>query len=336
MSKWFCYTAGTILKNDAIYDTQVPRINFILYVKTKQGHRCLVLLRLQTTTMVKLALNEINMKLSTKQIEVIVNNTFREADVNNDGVIDYDEYKVYCKKNPRVLEPFRIDIASLVLDEQENRRGRRVSQAKMLRHWPTDTKKKNQMFRKIKKSVPGYMKREKIERVRSIHNAQEIMGLDDDKNDKHEEVQSIKEISKKKKKKKKKLRKKKITGSGSKSVDENDDNSNNNNKRMDSTSDSSDSLSDEPQSLRFALSADSAEREKMKKEKYSKRKKKKKRNKKMDKQKEKPKNVIVNVPDLTEATALGLNTSVPRTPPKSKEKPKIKQADLDMIERLLN
>merc|ERR1711933_597233 len=104
------------------------------------------------------------------------------------------------------------------------------------------------MIRKIKKSVPGYMKRDRIEKVRSIHNAQDIMGLDDDKN-------------------------------------EWDDKS--------------------------ALSA------------LHETKKKKKKNKE-------------NVMSIDDLGALGLNTSVPRTPPKTKEKPKIKQADLDAINRLLN
>ena len=74
--------------------------------------------REECTQMVELALDEINMKLSVQQIEDIVNNTFREADANGDGVIDFEEYTMYCKRNPRVLEPFRIDIATLVLDEQ--------------------------------------------------------------------------------------------------------------------------------------------------------------------------------------------------------------------------
>ena len=68
------------------------------------------------------------------------------------------------------------------------------------------------------------------------------------------------------------------------------------------------------------MSADSADRKRKKKDKYKKKGMKKK----------------VNKPDLEDLTALGLNTSVPRTPPKTKEKPKIKQADLDAINRLLN
>ena len=72
----------------------------------------------ECTQMVKLALNEINMKLSSKQIEVIVNNTFRETDLNGDGVIDYEEYSVYCRKHPRILEPFRLDITNIIYDEQ--------------------------------------------------------------------------------------------------------------------------------------------------------------------------------------------------------------------------
>merc|ERR1712176_1084924 len=79
--------------------------------------------------------------------------------------------------------------------------GRRVSRAKVLRHWPSGDKAKNKMIRKIKKSVPGYMKRDRIEKVRSIHNAQDIMGLDDDK-----EEYALSALNETKKKKKKKAR----------------------------------------------------------------------------------------------------------------------------------
>merc|ERR1711971_384539 len=41
-------------------------------------------------------------------------------------------------------------------------------------------KKRNKLVRRMKKSVPGVMKRDKVERVRSIHNAQEILEEDGD------------------------------------------------------------------------------------------------------------------------------------------------------------
>merc|ERR1712228_390374 len=239
----------------------------------------------ECTKMVKLALNEINMKLSSKQIDVIVNNTFRETDLNGDGVIDYEEYRIYCRKNPRILQPFRLDITNIIYDEQENRRGRRVSKAKVLRHWPSGAQAKNKMIRKIKKSVPGYMKRDKIEKVRSIHNAQEIMGLDDDN-------------------------KNTSTGakSSSKGYDEGRDrtkspslgNSNTDSTESESATDEEDTKYDigTPNALRFAMSADSAERKRRKKRQGMKKK------------------IIKD--DLEDLSALGLNTSVPRTPPKSK------------------
>merc|ERR1711933_367691 len=61
------------------------------------------------------------------------------------------------------------------------------------------------MIRKIKKSVPGYMKRDRIEKVRSIHNAQDIMGLDDDKNE-WDDKSALSALHETKKKKKKKAR----------------------------------------------------------------------------------------------------------------------------------
>merc|ERR1712176_1082125 len=134
--------------------------------------------------------------------------------------------------------------------------GRRVSRAKVLRHWPSGDKAKNKMIRKIKKSVPGYMKRDRIEKVRSIHNAQDIMGLDDDK-----EEYALSALHEKKKKKKK--------------------------SRSNTVSTESESKTNElpkPNELKFARSADSIDQKKK----------------------------------------------------NNKEKPKIKQADLDAINRLLN
>eukprot|EP00486_Rosalina_sp_Unknown_P011796 CAMPEP_0201582968 /NCGR_PEP_ID=MMETSP0190_2-20130828/92756_1 /ASSEMBLY_ACC=CAM_ASM_000263 /TAXON_ID=37353 /ORGANISM="Rosalina sp." /LENGTH=495 /DNA_ID=CAMNT_0048023961 /DNA_START=18 /DNA_END=1505 /DNA_ORIENTATION=+ len=364
-------TALSLLSIDAPDEDKI-KLSFFLYDINDDKQ----IDREECTKMVKLALNEINMQLSTKQIQVIVNNTFREADMNNDGVIDYEEYKIYCKKNPRVLEPFKVDISSLVLDEQENRRGRRMSGPKALRHWPTDQKKKNKMIRKIKKSVPKYMKREKIERVRSIHHAKDITdALDDDKNDdiwdeQHDDddnnhsLPSVKDLSKKAsssrknnkhKKKRSKGRKKKHS---SKSMDGESDNDEKKHNFHDSMSDDENDGNDgnydgqftlpkspgSARKLKVALSADSADRRKKKKEKYSKSNKKKKTKKRTKQQQKNDKIDNDNDNDKHEGNKeeqeddkfVGLNTSVPKTPPKTKTKPTIKQSDLDAIDRLLS
>merc|ERR1712228_207154 len=205
----------------------------------------------ECTKMVKLALNEINMKLSSKQIDVIVNNTFRETDLNGDGVIDYEEYRIYCRKNPRILQPFRLDITNIIYDEQENRRGRRVSKAKVLRHWPSGAQAKNKMIRKIKKSVPGYMKRDKIEKVRSIHCAQDIMGLEDEL--KHSKSKSYDDEH---------MRPKKVSLG----------HSNTESTESESATDEEDTKYDAstPRAMKFAMSADCADRKRKKKEKNKK------------------------------------------------------------------
>ncbi|KAL9679235.1 hypothetical protein QQ045_017091 [Rhodiola kirilowii] len=43
---------------------------------------------------------EPEMKLAYETIEVILDKTFLEADVNQDGKIDLDEWKIFVAKNP--------------------------------------------------------------------------------------------------------------------------------------------------------------------------------------------------------------------------------------------
>ena len=122
-------TALSLLSLEAPDEDKLA-LSFFLYDMNYDKH----INRGECRQMVQLGLGEIDMQLSPQQIEVFVSNTFRAADRNKDGVIDFAEYSAYCRRNPRVLAPFRVDIASLVLDEREKRRSRRVSQPKLLRH----------------------------------------------------------------------------------------------------------------------------------------------------------------------------------------------------------
>merc|ERR1712232_525424 len=135
------------------------------------------------------------------------------------------------------------------------------------------------------------MKRDKIEKVRSIHCAQDIMGLEDEL--KHSKSKSYDDEH---------MRPKKVSLG----------HSNTESTESESATDEEDTKYDAstPRAMKFAMSADCADRKRKKKEKNKK-----------------------NAEDLS---TLGLNTSKPRTPPVTKEKPKIKQSDLDAINRLLN
>ena len=86
-----------------------------------------------------------------------------------------------CRRHPRVLTPIYMDIASLVLDEQEKRHGRCVLQPKLLHRLKQLVgagKKRKKVLHKLKKSVPGVMMRDKVEQVCSNHNAQDILEED--------------------------------------------------------------------------------------------------------------------------------------------------------------
>ncbi|TVU32432.1 hypothetical protein EJB05_24174 [Eragrostis curvula] len=54
--------------------------------------------------MVLALLNESDLLLSDEAVEQIVDQTFKQADVNNDGKIDHDEWKAFASKNPALLK----------------------------------------------------------------------------------------------------------------------------------------------------------------------------------------------------------------------------------------
>ncbi|EES06704.1 hypothetical protein BDA96_04G139300 [Sorghum bicolor] len=54
--------------------------------------------------MVLAILNESELLLSDDAVEQIVDQTFKQADMNDDGKIDPDEWKVFASKNPALLK----------------------------------------------------------------------------------------------------------------------------------------------------------------------------------------------------------------------------------------
>jgi len=72
--------------------------------------------------MVCAASQYIDMRLSTAQIVKLVNDIFRICDKDKNGYIDFDEYCAFCRENPRILQPFTIDVTKLIEYELEERR----------------------------------------------------------------------------------------------------------------------------------------------------------------------------------------------------------------------
>lgn len=62
-----------------------------------------------------------------QHIHELVEFTFEKVDKNKDGKIDLSEYAAYCDDNPRILEPFTLDIEKLMEYEARLRRERRYS-----------------------------------------------------------------------------------------------------------------------------------------------------------------------------------------------------------------
>uniref|UniRef100_A0A0D9VF03 Calcineurin B-like protein n=1 Tax=Leersia perrieri TaxID=77586 RepID=A0A0D9VF03_9ORYZ len=54
--------------------------------------------------MVLAILNESDLLLSDEAVEQIVDQTFKQADLNSDGKIDPDEWKAFASKNPALLK----------------------------------------------------------------------------------------------------------------------------------------------------------------------------------------------------------------------------------------
>lgn len=86
------------------------KLSFFLYDINEDGF----IDRTECKQMVTAALGQIEMSLTTDQVDQIVQNTFEVTDTNKDDKIDFEEYCEYCKKNPRILQSFQVDISKLI------------------------------------------------------------------------------------------------------------------------------------------------------------------------------------------------------------------------------
>ncbi|ETO19119.1 hypothetical protein RFI_18120 [Reticulomyxa filosa] len=131
--------------------------------------------------MVCAASEYIDMHLSTEQVDKLVNDTFLICDKDKNGVIDYEEYCAFCRENPRILQPFTIDVTNLIEYERESRRQQRTpldNSGRKLHHGPmqvtTDagriSKWKHSLGRKIQK-----LTKNDIVNVEPIHEPKDVL-----------------------------------------------------------------------------------------------------------------------------------------------------------------
>ncbi|ETO29189.1 hypothetical protein RFI_07937 [Reticulomyxa filosa] len=130
----------------------------------------------------------IDMHLSEEQIEKLVNDTFLICDKDKNGVIDYNEYCAFCQENPRILQPFTIDVENLIQYELESRRKRPTSDTGkgLIRGIPAP---KNNRMKKFGSSVIQKITKNDVDNVEPIHEASDVLrGLD--KNESKDETEN--------------------------------------------------------------------------------------------------------------------------------------------------
>lgn len=112
-------------------------------------------------------------------VDKLIENTMKCFDLDNNGNITYQSYAKFIKKNPRLLQPFTLDIEKLLDYEAEQRRMKRISlnslKKKKLRQIVIGQDPKKQWNKKWHK--PQWykdMEKDQIQHVNSIHDANEI------------------------------------------------------------------------------------------------------------------------------------------------------------------
>uniref|UniRef100_A0A0A9C3T8 Calcineurin B-like protein n=1 Tax=Arundo donax TaxID=35708 RepID=A0A0A9C3T8_ARUDO len=78
------------------------KIAFAFRLYDLRGTGCIE--REELKEMVLALLNESDLLLSDDAVEQIVDQTFKQADMNGDGKIDPDEWKAFASKNPALLK----------------------------------------------------------------------------------------------------------------------------------------------------------------------------------------------------------------------------------------
>lgn len=96
---------GEFVRSLSIFHPETPlgdKIAFAFRLYDLRGTGCIE--REELHEMVLALLNESDIFLSEEAVEQIVDQTFKQADLNDDGKIDPDEWKTFASKNPALLK----------------------------------------------------------------------------------------------------------------------------------------------------------------------------------------------------------------------------------------
>ncbi|XP_052141611.1 calcineurin B-like protein 8 [Oryza glaberrima] len=96
---------GEFVRSLSIFHPETPlgdKIAFAFRLYDLRGTGCIE--REELHEMVLALLNESDLFLSEEAVEKIVDQTFKQADLNDDGKIDPDEWKTFASKNPALLK----------------------------------------------------------------------------------------------------------------------------------------------------------------------------------------------------------------------------------------
>ncbi|BAS78194.1 calcineurin B-like protein 8 [Oryza sativa Japonica Group] len=96
---------GEFVRSLSIFHPETPlgdKIAFAFRLYDLRGTGCIE--REELHEMVLALLNESDLFLSEEAVEQIVDQTFKQADLNDDGKIDPDEWKTFASKNPALLK----------------------------------------------------------------------------------------------------------------------------------------------------------------------------------------------------------------------------------------
>ncbi|KAJ4771521.1 Calcineurin B-like protein 4 [Rhynchospora pubera] len=106
---------GEFVRSLSVFHPKTPESEKTAFAFRLYDLRCTGSIeKVELKEMVLALLSESDLHLSEEIVEVIVDNTFKQADLNGDGKIDEEEWNVFVKQNPAILKnmtlPYLMDI----------------------------------------------------------------------------------------------------------------------------------------------------------------------------------------------------------------------------------